>query len=182
MVSSVLSRGERSLLSCSWWLFLLALGSCCHLSCLAELSPACAGSWGHSPPGDVLFEHFEALACPLLQPFRVDPSGSVTLWCTGRSPQLLCHQQSAEGTLCASSRSVKEVKGFWLSYQPVEGVCPPTGLCGTDLSLLGRFSTHLPALLAAPHFASSSEGVRRASVESLAKAKTDSILCTPSIH
>lgn len=46
----------------------------------------------------------------------------------------------------------------------------------------GHFSTHLPALLAAPYFASSSEGVRRASVESLAKAKTDSILCTPFIQ
>lgn len=129
-----------------------------------------------------MFEHLEAAACPLLQPFRVDPSGSVTLWCTGHSPQLLCNQQSAQGTLCASSRSVKEVKRFWLSYQPVESVCPPSGLGATDLSLLGHFSTHLPALLAAPHFASSSEGVRRASVESLAKARTDSILCTPSIH
>lgn len=70
-----------------------------------------------------LFEHLEAAACPLLQPFRVDPSGSVTLWCTGHSPQLLCHQQSAQGTLCASSRSVKEVKRFWLSYQPMRSVC-----------------------------------------------------------
>lgn len=122
-----------------------------------------------------------APACPSSSRWQCDP---LVYW---PFPPGLCHQQSAKGTLCASSRSsTKSLDDFGSRINPWEvsvlqpDFVPLTTTCWAWP--FGQFSTHLPPLLAAPSFASSSEGVRRARVESLAKAKTDNILCTPSVR